>query len=140
MSARKTRAARPVDRAEYGKERLRDYVAAFVLAGLDPHVGSELEFFADRVNYFGEANVSRPRIGRDLVRYDKRWPQRRFWLAGDLGVSRQPEGGLRVTFPLRYELRNGTKTASGKVMKTIALLKTGDGDLEIVAVNERKVR
>ncbi|MGZ9130692.1 MAG: peptidoglycan-binding domain-containing protein, partial [Candidatus Binatia bacterium] len=30
------------------RERLRDYVAAFVLAGLDPQIGAELEFFADR--------------------------------------------------------------------------------------------
>ena len=30
-------------------EQLRDYVGAFVLAGLDPKVGSETEFFADHV-------------------------------------------------------------------------------------------
>jgi peptidoglycan hydrolase-like protein with peptidoglycan-binding domain len=39
-------------------ERLRDYVGAFVLAGLDPQVGAELEFFADQVDYFGERNVA----------------------------------------------------------------------------------
>jgi peptidoglycan hydrolase-like protein with peptidoglycan-binding domain len=33
-------------------ERLRDYVGAFVLAGLDPQVGAELEFFADEVRYY----------------------------------------------------------------------------------------
>src|SRR5204862_81540 len=32
----------------YSLERLRDYVAAFLLAGLDPQLGSETEFFADR--------------------------------------------------------------------------------------------
>ena len=35
----------------------------------------ELEFFADRVNYFGETNVSRPKIRADLLRYDRQWPQ-----------------------------------------------------------------
>ena len=41
-------------------ERLRDYVAAFVLAGLDPQVGSELEFFGDRVHYYNdEAELQR---------------------------------------------------------------------------------
>jgi hypothetical protein len=44
---------------------------------------------------------------------------------------------VRVTFPLRYELRNGGKHSSGKVDKTIVLETAGD-DLEIVAVNERK--
>ena len=115
---------------------MRDYVGAFVLAGLYQQVGAELEFFADRVKYYGERNVSRAKIRRDLVRYDQRWPERRFWLAGDLAVRRAPGGLLRVTFPLRYELRNGKKSASGTVRKTITLRRTGDGNLEIVGVEE----
>ena len=42
-----------------------------------------------------------------------------------------------MTFPLRYELRNGAKHLSGKVDKTLMLEPAGD-DLQIVAVNERK--
>jgi hypothetical protein len=72
----------PPESADDGKEWLRDYVGAFILAGLDPQVEAELDFFARRVNYFGEANISREKIRADLVRYDERWPQRRFWLAG----------------------------------------------------------
>ena len=132
----------PPARAEapdvYGKERLRDYVGAFVLAGLDPQIGAELEFFADRVDYFGESQVSRDKVRRDLLRYDRQWPQRRFWLAGEVEVARQADGKLRVTFPLRYELRNGSKRSSGKVSKTLVLRKAAEGDLEIVGVNERK--
>ena len=82
----------PPESADDAKERLRDYVGAFILAGLDPQVGAELDFFAGRVNYFGEANISREKIRGDLVRYDERWPQRRFWLAGDLVVTREPGG------------------------------------------------
>ena len=121
-----------------GEERLRDYVGAFVLAGLDPQIGAELEFFSEPVDYFGEANVSRAKIRRDLLRYDRRWPQRRFWLAGELDVEHQADGRLRVTFPLRYELRSASERASGKVLKTLVLRKARDGGLEIVGVNERK--
>jgi len=120
-------------------ERLRDYVGAFVLAGLDPQVGSEAEFFADRVDYFGERNVARERIRRDLQRYNDRWPERRFWLAGELEVK-QIDNRLRVTFPLRYELRSQSRRSSGTVWKTLILEKTADDDLQIVAVNERKAR
>ena len=119
------------------KERLREYVGAFILAGLDPQIGAELEFFADRVNYFGERNMSREKIRADLVRYARRWPERRFWLAGDIKVASQPDGKVQVTFPLRYELRNGSKSASGKVIKTLQLRKTDGNDLEIVDVRER---
>jgi hypothetical protein len=113
-------------------------VAAFVLAGLDPEVGAEAEFFANRVDYFGQPNVTRERIRKDLQRYDQRWPQREFRLAGEIESVPQPNGTIRVTFPLRYDLRNGPKSASGTVRKTITLRKTNDGDLEIVKVLERK--
>ena len=128
---------RPSQAAE-SAERLRDYVGAFVLAGLDPRVGAELEFFGARADYFGEQNLDRARIRRDLLRYDARWPDRRFWLAGDLEVEQKARGELKVTFPLRYELRRDSERASGRVLKTLTLRKTGGDDFEIVAVNERK--
>jgi hypothetical protein len=125
--------------ANYDRDRLKDYVAAFVLAGLDPNVGSEAEFFAERVDYFGERGVTREKIRRDLQQYNNRWPQRGFWLAGELEVS-PADDKLKVTFPLRYELRNAAKRSTGKVLKTLVLEKTGTDDLQIVAVNERKAR
>ncbi|MEO8440472.1 MAG: peptidoglycan-binding domain-containing protein [Spartobacteria bacterium] len=137
-SAPATRPAGPGRGGVYGDERLRDYIGAFVLAGLDPQVSAELEFFAERVDYFGERNVARDRIRRDLVRYDRKWPERKFWLAGELQVRQLPGERLEVTFPLRYDLRGHSEHASGQVMKTLTLRKRGQGDLEIVAMNERK--
>jgi len=121
------------------RERLRDYIGAFVLAGLHPGVGSELEFFADRVSYYGEGVVDRRKIRRDLQIYNDRWPQRRFWLAGEVQIAPQADSRIRVTFPLRFQLANGAKRSSGKVQKTLLLEVLGD-DLQIVAVNERKGR
>jgi hypothetical protein len=125
--------------AGYNRDRLRDYVAAFVLAGLDPQVGAETEFFADRVDYFGEHNVTREKIRRDLQRYDNRWPERSFWLAGEL-VVRPVQDRIEVSFPLRYELRSGSKRSAGQVWKTLILERTGADDLQIVSVNERKAK
>jgi peptidoglycan hydrolase-like protein with peptidoglycan-binding domain len=118
-------------------ERLRDYVGAFVLAGLDPHVGSETDFFAERVQYYDDGVIGREKIRKDLQRYAAHWPTRRFWLDGDITVEPQNGNRVRVTFPLRYELRNGDKHSSGKINKTLVLEAAGD-DLQIVAVNERK--
>ena len=120
-------------------ERLRDYVGAFVLAGIDPQVGAELEFFADRVRYYDEGTVGRDTIRKSLQSYNEKWPQRRFWIAGDITAQREDDGQLRVTFPLRYELANGSQRSSGKIMKTLLLEPAGD-DLQIVAVNETKAR
>lgn len=120
------------------RERLRDYVAAFILAGIDPQIGSELEFFATNVNYFGRPNISRDLIRQDLIRYDREWPDRRFWLEGDIQVERDAGNAIKVAFPLRYELRNGSRHASGKVSKTLTLFKGNNNQLEIIAVDETK--
>jgi peptidoglycan hydrolase-like protein with peptidoglycan-binding domain len=118
-------------------ERLRDYVGAFVLAGLDPHVGSEADFFADRVKYYDQGVIDREKIRNDLQDYAASWPERRFWFAGNITIEPQHRKRVRVTFPLRYELRNGGTYSSGTVNKTLVLESVGD-DLQIVAVSERK--
>jgi|SRR5215471_14398274 len=120
-------------------DRLRDYVAAFVLAGLDRNVGAETEFFADRVEYYDQGTMDRENIREDLKRYDEQWPERHFWVAGAIDVEPQSDNRVRVTFPLGFKLRNANKTLNGKVEKTLLLEPTGS-DLQIVAVNERKSR
>src|SRR5690242_12537804 len=106
---------------EFTPERLGDYVAAFILAGLDKNVGAETEFFADRVAYYDSGTMDRENIRADLKRYDEKWPERHFWLAGKISIEPQSDGRLRVTFPLGFKLRNGNKQASGKVEKTLLL-------------------
>ena len=122
---------------DFNTERLRDYVAAFVLAGLDRNVGAETEFFADRVQYYDQGTMDREKIREDLKRYDARWPERHFWVAGPINIEPQNDQQLQVTFPLGFKLRNGNKNSSGKVNKTL-VLEAADDDLQIVAVNERK--
>lgn len=124
--------------ANSNKERLRDYVAAFVLAGLDPHVGSETDFFGVRVRYYDQGVLDREKIRKDLQHYAARWPDRHFWVDGDISIDPQRGNRVRVTFPLRYDLRNGSKHLSGKVNKTLVLQPAGD-DFQIIAVNEQKV-
>ena len=122
---------------EFSTERLRDYVAAFVLAGVEKNVGAEAEFFADRVEYYDSGTMDREKIREDIKRYDQRWPERHFWIAGTINVEPQSDNRVRVTFSLGFKLRNGNKQSSGKVNKTLVLESAGD-DLQIVAVNERK--
>jgi peptidoglycan hydrolase-like protein with peptidoglycan-binding domain len=122
---------------DFSTERLHDYVAAYVLAGLDKNVGAETEFFADRVQYYDQGVMDHEKIRQDLKRYDERWPERHFWVAGKINVEPQSENRVRVTFPLGFKLRNGNKQSSGKVDKTLVLEPTGD-DLQIVSVNEHK--
>ena len=120
---------------EFSTERMRDYVAAFVLAGVEKNVGAEAEFFADRVEYYDQGTMDREKIREDLKRYDEHWPERHFWIAGTINVEPQTDNRVRVTFPLGFKLRNANRNSSGKVNKTLVLERAGD-DLQIVAVNE----
>jgi peptidoglycan hydrolase-like protein with peptidoglycan-binding domain len=131
--------AEPGQTFTLSRERLRDYVAAFILAGLHPRVDSELEFFGPRVSYFDQGVIGREQLRRDLISYNQRWPERRFWLAGEVQVEPRADSRLRVTYPMRFELRNGSKRSSGTVLKTLIVEVTGE-DLQIVGVNERRLR
>ena len=117
-------------------EQLRDYVGAFVQAGLDPQVESEADFFADRVKYYDQGVIDREQVRNDLQGYAARWPERHFWFMGNITIEPQRRKQVRVTFPLRYELRNGATYSSGTINKTLVLEQAG-GHLQIVAVSER---
>ncbi len=120
-------------------ERFRDYVEAFVQAGLARPQGSEIKFFADNVDYLGTSNIPRQEVQRDLVRYNQKWPHRRFWIDGDIQIQQQSDGNeIKLVFPVRYELRNGSRYASGKVLKSLTLLKTANNEMQITALNEWK--
>jgi peptidoglycan hydrolase-like protein with peptidoglycan-binding domain len=95
-------------------EQLRDYVGAFVLAGLDPHVGSETDFFADRDEYYDEGVIGREKIRNDLKRYAARWPDRRFWLDGDILVEPQSGNRVRVSAAIRLAQRRQTFLRQGQ--------------------------
>ncbi len=98
----------------------------------------DLEFFADRVNYFGKGGVSKEAIRRDLEQYNGQYPQRRFWLAGDPRILRETDETITVDFPLRFEVSGASGSKSGRVLKIVELRKSGRS-LEIIAVEEKRM-
>ena len=136
-SARPATASSSSGDSDINTERLRDYVGAFVHAGLDPNVGSEADFFADRVKYYDQGVIDREQVRNDLQNYAAQWPERHFWFAGNIRIEEQHRKRVRVTFPLRYELRNGGTYSSGTINKTLVLQPAGE-NLQIVAVSESK--
>jgi hypothetical protein len=117
---------------------LNQFVERFVSAGVAGQSPAEIKFFADNVDYFGSANVRREEIERDLLHYNRKWPHRRFWIDGDIQIQEQSANQIKLAFPLSYTLRNGSRHASGKVLKSLTLTKTANNDLLITAVSEWK--
>lgn len=117
-------------------ESVRDFVESFIQAGLALPLGAETKFFAERVNYLGTPGVLRRNVQRDLVRYDRKWPHRRFWIDGDIQIEQSAGSEIKVAFSLRYELQSGSRHASGKVQKSLTLLRAANDELQIIAVSE----
>ena len=121
-------------------DQIRDFVAGFVVAGISSDVEAELQFYADKVDYYDRGFVSKDFIGDDILRYNQRWPVRQYWLEGDVQILNGDEADwIEVQFQIRYAVRNQQKESSGAAVKTLKLQKTGDS-LEITSVREKTLR
>jgi Putative peptidoglycan binding domain len=120
--------------------RIRDFVAGFVVAGISSDVEAELQFYADRADYYDSGFVSKDFIRNDILRYNQKWPVRQYWLEGDVHILNGVEADwIEVRFQIRYIVRNQQKESSGAAVKTLKLQKTGDS-LEITSVREKTLR
>jgi hypothetical protein len=119
----------------FREANLEAFVSQFIAAAGQPRVEAELRFFADRVDYFGRANVLREEIRRELT--DRlQWPQRDFEIIGPLEIVRIGSDRARVSFPLRYDFRSGQRHVSGKAKRTLVVAAASPDELEIVALND----
>jgi peptidoglycan hydrolase-like protein with peptidoglycan-binding domain len=119
-------------------DQIRDFVAGFVVAGISSDVEAELQFYADKVNYYDSGFVSKDFIGKDISRYNQKWPVRQYWLEGDVHILNGVEADwIEVQFQIRYVVRNQQKESSGAAVKTLKLQKTADS---LTSVSEKTLR
>ncbi len=118
-------------------DQIRDFVAGFVVVGINPDVEAELQFYAGKADYYDSGIVTKDFIRRDILRYNQKWPIRRYWLVGDVQVLNGLEANpVEVQYQIRYLVENRQKKSSGKAIKTLKLQKSPDG-LEIISVREK---
>ena len=118
-------------------EQIRDFIAGFVVVGIDENVEAELQFYAPKANYYDSGVVTRDFIGRDIRRYNQKWPTRRYWLVGDIRVLNDPQADpLEVQYRIKYAVKNREQERTGTAVKTVKLQKTSSG-FEITSVRER---
>ena len=121
-------------------DQIRDFVAGFVVVGISPDVEAELQFYADNADYYDSGFVSKDFIRNDILRYNQKWPVRRYWLEGDVGILNRMEADwIEVRFQIKYVVRNERKESRGTAVKTLTLEKTPDG-LKIISVREKTLK
>ncbi|HTD15101.1 MAG TPA: S1C family serine protease [Chthoniobacterales bacterium] len=66
---------------------LNEFVNEFVASGNTVNWRGELSFYADDVDYLSDGKVTKTLIAEEINKYNKQWPQRSYWLAGDATVE-----------------------------------------------------
>ncbi len=118
-------------------DQVRDFVAGFVVAGISEDVEPELQFYAEQADYYDSGIVSKHFIRQDILRYNQKWPMRRYWLDGEIHILNELEKDpIEVRYQISYLVQNQERESSGKAVKTLKLQKTQNG-LAITSVREK---
>ncbi len=122
---------------------VRAFVARYLVAGQTNDPPTELAFFGDRVEYFGDGLRDRRYIEHDINRYDHRWPERHFTILEPFTVSLSPDGDpdkTVVSFRLQFSNKGARYLVQGKTDNTWTLTGTLPLELRIVSIKEQRVR
>ena len=125
-------------------ERVNKFVQDYLRDAETPDVPRQVSYYAFPVRYFDHGNVSQEFVTKDTSNYVKRWPERKYTLAGPVSffVSGN-EGETNVEFTIDFNLRNDARSTKNKAVGRTRNWWTvrGNGDeLKIVAIREARIR
>ena len=120
------------------KTPLRDKIKRFIkehyLSGKDLSDRQIGFLYADRIDYFGEKQVSRDNVIRDKKNYFQRWPSRRFSLIpGTMSVKPRDSDSktVDVSFRFMFKVSSPERTSRGLGKATLTL-QLGAGNSRII--------
>ena len=119
------------------------FVVAYLQAGQTNDPPAELRFYSDHVDYFDDGWVDHQFVAQDVAKYDHRWPQRQFSLAGPVDVVPVSDGDpvkTRVRFRLRYAVKNSRYSLVAQMDTEYVVAGTRPEDFRIVSLKEQRVR
>ena len=125
---------------DVAKGEIHGFLRRYFDACQSPNPDDELNFYAEKVEYFDHGVVDRSYIKNELAVYDQRWPSRKYTLGDSLRVVRRGNNTI-ATIRVNFQVANSehNRKAAGRTDNTFNLAKRGDS-LEIVAIKEARVR
>jgi peptidoglycan hydrolase-like protein with peptidoglycan-binding domain len=125
-------------------ERVNKLVQDYLRDAEGTDVAAQVKYYAFPIRYFDHGKVSQQFVTDDTGNYVKRWPERKYSLAGPVTFfAAGKEGETVVEFTIAFELRNAARTAKnravGRTRNWWTVQAQGD-DLKIVAIREARVR
>ncbi|MEY2579865.1 MAG: hypothetical protein QOI49_2689 [Verrucomicrobiota bacterium] len=125
-------------------DRVNKFVQDYLRDAESADVAAQVKYYAFPVRYFDHGTVPQQFVTQDTGNYVKRWPERKYTLAGPVNFfAAEKEGETEVEFTIGFELRNAARTvknrAVGKTKNRWTIQAQGD-ELKIVAIQEARVR
>lgn len=121
-------------------ERVNKFVADYLRDGETNDVAAQVKCFAYPVEYFDHGPVDQEFVLKDVRKYLKRWPQRKYTLSQPVSFFAGGRAGeTNVEFVIAYNVRNKKHAASGRTKNWWTLRAEGD-ELKIVAIREQRLR
>jgi len=125
-------------------ERVDKLVRDYLHDAETTDIAKQVNYYAFPVHYFDHGDVSREFVTADTKNYVKRWPERKYTLAGPvtfLAAGNDSETNVEFTigFALRSNARSTRNKAVGRTKNWWTLRSQGD-ELKIVAIREARIR
>jgi len=125
-------------------DRVNKFVQDYLRDAESDNVAAQLKYYAFPVRYFDHGTVPQQFVTQDTTNYVKRWPERKYTLAGPVNFfAAGKEGETAVEFTIAFDLRSAARTAKnravGKTKNSWTIRAQGD-ELKIVAIQEARIR
>jgi hypothetical protein len=140
--------APPAESPAPGQDLTPDQVTKFVQDYLHDaetqDVSRQVNYYAFPVRYFDHGSVSQDFVTKDTSNYVKRWPERKYTLAGPVAFfASDNEKETNVEFTIAFDLRSDSRSTKNKAVgrtKNWWTLRKNDDELKIVAIREARIR
>jgi peptidoglycan hydrolase-like protein with peptidoglycan-binding domain len=125
-------------------DRVNKFVQDYLRDAEGQSVPAQLRYYAFPVRYFDHGTVSEEFVTKDTSDYVKRWPERKYTLAGPANFfASGKEGETEIEFTIAFDLRNAARTTKSKAKgrtKNWWTVRMEGEEMKIVAIREERLR
>ncbi|MDF1813361.1 MAG: hypothetical protein P1V20_14275 [Verrucomicrobiales bacterium] len=112
----------------FESEQINLFLDAFAASGEINEPSAMIDFMHPEITtYYDMRNPGENDLIKDRANYISRWPERKYWLVEKPQIMPVSPGTWDVEISTGYEVKNGSKTASGVAVSTLRLSHTLTG-------------
>src|SRR5437868_11647633 len=105
----------PPPEQDLNRERVNKFVQDYLRDAESADVAAQVKYYAFPVRYFDHGTVSEQFVAKDTSDYVKRWPERKYTLAGPVNFfASGSDGETNVEFTIGFELRSSARSTKNK--------------------------